>query len=169
MAGTDFQKIELFVDGIKMCWTFNFNELPSDYKKTLISPPGFQLALKANPIHSDDFDLKDIQDISSVVSSSCCGEITNEDTIFKKPFLDENIRYSIGTKIFELLSKKKHEFPSTVIRNFSECLKYPKLSEDGKTTLMQLINFLKPLEEKDLSAGMIIKARKEKPRRVDAR
>ena len=164
-----FQKIELFVDGIKMCWTFDFKDLPSDYKKSLVSPPGFQLALKANAIHSDDFDLKDVQDISSVVSSSCCGEVTTEDTIFKEPRLDENIRYSIGTQIFSRLSQRKHEFPSTIIKNFSECLKYPKLTENGKETLLQLIEFLKPLEKKDLSAGMITKARKEKPRRVDAR
>jgi hypothetical protein len=165
----EFQKIELFVDGIKMCWTFNFNDLPSNYKESLISPPGFQLALKANAIHSDDFDLKDIQDISSVVSSSCCGEVAADDTIFKDPHLDENISYSIGTRIFRVLSKKKHEFPSTIIKNFSECLKYPKMTENGKKTLTQLIEFLKPLEKKDLNAGMITKARKEKPRRVDAR
>ncbi len=164
-----FQKIELFVDGIKMCWTFNFKELPSDYKKSLISPPGFQLALKANAIHSDDFDLKDVQDISSVVSSSCCEEVTTEDTIFKEPNLDGDISYSIGTRIFRLLSQKKYEFPSTVIKNFNECLKYPKLSENGKKILLQLIEFLKPFEEQDLGAGLIAKAKKEKPRRVDAR
>ncbi|MFW9905514.1 MAG: hypothetical protein ACFFFH_14325 [Candidatus Thorarchaeota archaeon] len=164
-----FQKVELFVDGIKMCWTFNFKDLPSNYKESLISPPGFQLALKANAIHSDDFDLKDVQDISSVVSSSCCGKVAEEDTIFKEPRLDENISYSVGTRIFRLLSQKKHEFPSTIIKNFSECLKYPKLAENGRETLLKLIEFLKPLEKKDLNAGMITKARKEKPRRVDAR
>ncbi|MFX1285993.1 MAG: hypothetical protein ACFFB5_20285 [Promethearchaeota archaeon] len=164
-----FQKVELFVTGIKMCWTFKFKELPSSYKKSLIAPPGFQLALKANAIYSEDFDLKDIQDISSVVSSSCCEEVTTEDSIFREPHLDANIRYSIGTDIFRILSKKKHEFPSTIIRNFSECLKYPKLSENGKKTLLQLIDFLKPLEKKDLDAGLFAKAKKEKPRRVDAR
>jgi len=120
----EFQKVEIFVVGIKMCWTFKFKELPSSYTNTLICPPGFQLALKANAIHSDDLDLKDIQDISSVVSSSCCGEVTTRDTIFTEPHLDENIRYSVGTEIFKHLSKRKFEFPSTIIRNFTECLNY---------------------------------------------
>ena len=165
----EFQKVEIFVDGIKMCWTFKFKELPSSYAETLICPPGFQLALKANAIHSDDFDLKDIQDISSVVSSNCCGEVTQTDTIFTEPHLDENISYSVGTEIFERLSNLKIDFPTTIIRNFTEVLSYSGLTEDGRSTMVELIDFVKPLEKKNKGGGLLSKARKEKPRRVDAR
>lgn len=165
----EFQKVELFINGIKMCWTFKFKELPLSYDGTLISPPGFQLALKANAIHAEDFDLKDIQDISSVVSSNCCGEVTTTGTVFKEPYLDENVNYSIGTEIFEHLSKLKLNFPTTIIRNFTETLNYSGLTENGKSTLLELIDFLKPLEKKNKGGGFLSKARKEKPRRVDAR
>ncbi|MHA2224902.1 MAG: nucleotidyltransferase family protein [Candidatus Hodarchaeales archaeon] len=165
----EFQKVELFVYGIKMCWNFKFDELPDSYKGTLICPSGFQLALKANAIHPDDFDLKDIQDISSVLSSNCCGALATTDTIFKEAVLDENIQYSIGKEIFEHFSKTKYDFPSTLIRNFTEVLNYSGLSEGGKSTLLELIEFLKPCEEKNKSGGFLSKARKEKPVRVDAR
>ncbi|MFX0125314.1 MAG: hypothetical protein ACFFAE_16925 [Candidatus Hodarchaeota archaeon] len=165
----NFQKVELFVTGIKMCWTFKFKELPESYNETLVCPPGFQLALKANAIHPDDFDLKDIQDIASMVNSDSCTHITIEDTIFSEPKLNENINCSIGTGIFEELSKIKHKFASTVVRNFSEVLNYSGLTESGKSKLSQLIEFLKPLEEMDKKSGFLSRARKEKPRRVDAR
>jgi hypothetical protein len=165
----EFQKVELFVDGIRMCWTFKFKELPSNYDGTLICPPGFQLALKANAIHPDDFDLKDIQDISSVVSSNCCGRVTENDSTFKEAQLDENLEYSVGTNIFEHLSKLKYDFPTVVTRNFTEVLDYSGLSEGGKSTLNELIDFLKPWEKKNKSGGFLAKARKEKPVRVDPR
>ncbi|MHA2246713.1 MAG: hypothetical protein ACXADY_17350 [Candidatus Hodarchaeales archaeon] len=169
VENVEFQKVEVFVDGIKMCWTFKFKELPTSYTDTVICPPGFQLALKANAIHTDDFDLKDIQDISSIVSSSCCGEVTEKDTIFKEPHLDENIEFKIGKEIFEYLSNLKYDFPTTIIRNYYEILNYSGLTESGKKTLLELIEFLKPLEKKNKSGGFLAKARKEKPQRVDAR
>lgn len=165
----EFQKVELFVDGIRMCWTFKFKELPDNYDGTLICPPGFQLALKTNAIHPDDFDLKDIQDISSVVSSNCCGKVTATDSTFKEAHLDENIEYTVGTDIFEHLSRLKYDFPTVVIRNFTEALGYSGLSEEGKSTLTELIDFLKPCEKKNKSGGFLAKARKEKPVRVDPR
>ncbi|UCE13096.1 MAG: nucleotidyltransferase family protein [Candidatus Heimdallarchaeota archaeon] len=164
-----FQKIELFITGIKMCWTFKFEELPEAYNETLICPPGFQLALKANAIHPEDFDLKDIQDIASMVNSDCCGKVTSEDSIFTEPKLDENLNCSIGTGIFEELSNRKHKFASTVNRNFKEVLNYSGLTESGKSKLSQLIEFLEPFEQLDNKSGILSRARKEKPRRVDAR
>jgi len=169
IENVEYQKVELFVTGIKMCWTFRFKDLPETYNNTLICPPGFQLALKANAIHPDDFDLKDIQDITSVVNSDGCEQVTTQDSIFTEAELDENLSCSIGTEIFEELSKTKHQFAATMIRNFGETLKYSGISESGKSKLTQLIDFLKPLEEKDEKSRFLSKARKEKPRRVEAR
>lgn len=165
----EFQKIELFTVGIRMCWTFNFKSLPDSYQEAVICPPGFQLALKANAVHPDDFDLKDIQDISSVLNSECCERVEEKDSIFREPILNENLRYSIGTEIFEHLAQTKHKFPSTVLRNFSEVQNYSGLSEQGREKLSTLLEFLKPLERKDRKGGFLSKARKEKPQRVDAR
>ena len=85
----EFQKIELFIDGIRMCWSFKLKKLPKSYAASFICPPGFQLALKANPMHPDDFDLKDIQDISHVLNNPNCN-IEMWDTIFEEPYLDES-------------------------------------------------------------------------------
>ncbi|MFX0052998.1 MAG: hypothetical protein ACFFAJ_02285 [Candidatus Hodarchaeota archaeon] len=164
-----YQKVEIFVTGIKMCWTFNFHDLPEAYKETLICPPGFQLALKANAIHPEDFDLKDIEDIASMVNSNCCEKVSRKDTIFTTPILNESLKCTIGTEIFEELSNTKYKFSSTVIRNFSEVLNYSGLNDSGKSKLSQIIEFLKPFEIKDDKGGFISRARKEKPRRVDAR
>ena len=150
-----------------MCWTFKFDELPDGYTDALISPPGFQIALKANAIHSDDFDLKDIQDISSILDAN--GKIAETDTIFTEPNPIPNIEFSIGTEIFEHLSKLKLKFPSTIQRNFTEVLNYDGpicCSEDGKERLSQLLSILEPLKG---SSGFIKKMRKERPERVDAR
>ncbi|MFX0183245.1 MAG: nucleotidyltransferase family protein [Candidatus Hodarchaeota archaeon] len=169
IENVEYQKVEIFVTGIKMCWTFRFKDLPEAYDETLICPPGFQLALKANAIHPEDFDLKDIQDIASMVNSDCCEKVTTKDSIFTKPVLNENLSCTIGTEIFEELSNTKHKFPSTVIRNFSEVLNYSGLSESGNSKLSQIIEFLKPFEEKNKKGGFLSRTRKEKPRRVEAR
>ncbi|MHA2342490.1 MAG: hypothetical protein ACXADW_11485, partial [Candidatus Hodarchaeales archaeon] len=132
IENVDFQKIEIFVDGIRMCWTFNYKDLPSNYSNTLICPPGFQIALKANPIHPDDFDLKDIQDITNVMNSDCCTDVKENDTIFKSLNLGDTFEYSIGLESFKTLSSTKREFPSTVIKNLTEVLNYPELNEEGK-------------------------------------
>ncbi|MFX1507422.1 MAG: hypothetical protein ACFFDC_15170 [Promethearchaeota archaeon] len=164
----EYQKIEIFVDGIRMCWTFKFKELPPSYSNTLVCPPGFQIALKANAIHPDDFDLKDIQDISSIFNAN--GQIGSKDTIFENPRLDPNLEFSIGTEIFEFLAKSKLKFPSTVLRNFQETLKYDGpicCNEDGKAKLEKLINYIKPIESK--KSGFLSKVRMERPERVDAR
>ncbi|MFX0013925.1 MAG: hypothetical protein ACFFB2_12930 [Promethearchaeota archaeon] len=164
----DFQKVEVFVDGIRMCWTFKFDELPSSYSETLICPPGLQIALKANAIHPDDFDLKDIQDISSIFNSNCHVEI--EDSIFDTPELDPAVEFSIGIKIFELLAKTKLEFPSTILRNFRETLNYSGdvcCNVEGKSKLAKLIDCIKPMEDKKPS--FLSKVKMEKPERVDAR
>ena len=164
----EFHKIELFVDGIRMCWTFKFSELPSSYSKTLICPPGFQIALKANAIHPDDFDLKDIQDISSILNAN--GQISSKDTIFDEPKLDPNLEFLIGTEIFGLLAKSKLKFPVTMLRNFQETLKYDGpicCNEGGKNKLMKLIEFLEPMTSK--KKGLFSKVRMERPERVDAR
>ncbi|UCG01178.1 MAG: hypothetical protein JSW11_16360 [Candidatus Heimdallarchaeota archaeon] len=163
----EYQKIELFVDGIRMCWTFKFSELPPSYSETLICPPGFQIALKANAIHPDDFDLKDIQDISSILNAN--GQIGPKDSIFSEPKLDPHLGFSIGTEIFGLLAKSKSQFPSTMIRNFQETLKYTGpicCNEDGKGKLAKIVEFLQPLDSKK---GFLAKVRMEKPERVDAR
>ena len=142
IENVEFQKIELFVDGIRMCWTFKFTELPPAYSNTLICPPGFQIALKANAIHPDDFDLKDIQDISSIFNAN--GQIGSEDTIFSEPRLDPNLEFSIGTEIFKVLAKSKLKFSSTMLRNFQETLKYDGpicCTEDGRNKLEKLIVF----------------------------
>lgn len=163
----EFQKVEVFVDGIRMCWTFKFNELPDGYTDALISPPGFQIALKANAIHPDDFDLKDIQDISSILNAN--GIIAETDTIFTEPKLIPNIEFSIGTNVFKYLSNIKLKFPSTVQRNFNEVLNYNGpicCTDDGKERLTRILNFLEPLKG---SSGFLKKMRKERPERVDAR
>jgi hypothetical protein len=162
----EFEKVKIFVNGIKICWTFKFKELPKSYKDTLICPPGFQIALKANAIHPDDFDLKDIQDISSVVSSACCGEISTTDSIFTEPHLNKEIRYSIGTEIFKVLSKLKFDFPTTIIRNLSECLTYSGLTETGRANLLQLIDFVRPFKKQK---GLMSKVKMQRPQRVDPR
>jgi len=162
-----FQKVELFVDGIRMCWTFKFKELPTSYREALICPPGFQLALKANAIHPDDFDLKDIQDISSIMNAN--GRIRETDSIFKEPQLDPNIEFSIGTEIFKRFSNLKLKFTSTILRNFNEVLNYDGAiccNENGKEKLAQIVEFLEPLKG---ASGLITKMRKERPERVDAR
>lgn len=166
----EFQKIELFIDGIRMCWSFKLKELPKSYTTSLICPPGFQLALKANPMHPDDFDLKDIQDISNVLNNPNCN-IEMWDTIFEEPYLEKNIEFSIGTHIFERLSNSKFHFPLILIRNFTEAFNYPILSKIGKPKLLELINFLNPFKEKDTRSGFLSKllVRKEKPVRVDIR
>jgi hypothetical protein len=162
-----FHKVELFIDGIRMCWTFNFKELPVSYNEALICPPGFQLALKANAIHPDDFDLKDIQDISSIMNAN--GRIAETDSIFKEPQHDPNIEFSIGTEVFKRFSNLKLKFPSTIIRNFNEVLNYNGAvccNENGKEKLAQIVEFLEPLKG---TSGFITKMRKERPERVDAR
>jgi hypothetical protein len=164
----EYQKIEIFVDGIRMCWTFKFKELPRSYSNTLICPPGFQIALKANAIHPDDFDLKDIQDISSILNAN--GHIGSKDTIFEDPKLDPNLEFSIGTEIFQVLAKSKLKFPSTVLRNFQETLKYDGpicCNEDGKAKLKKLMDYIRPIESK--KSGFLSKVRMERPERVDAR
>jgi len=164
----EYQKIELFVDGIRMCWTFKFAELPSSYLKTLVCPPGFQIALKANAIHPDDFDLKDIQDISSIFNANA--QIGSKDSIFREPKLDSNIEFSIGKEIFEVLGKSKLKFPSTMIRNFQETLNYNGpicCTDEGKSKLEKLIAFVEPMKLK--KKGFLSKVRMERPERVDAR
>lgn len=163
-----FQKIELFVNGIRLCWTFKLKDLPSNYFESLICPPGFQLALKAHAIHPDDFDLKDIQDISRVLNSTYC-EVGSTDTIFTEVEPGQPTQYVIGKDVFEKVAAKKFNFAATVIRNLSEVMLHADLSEDGKAKLLQLLDFLKPLDEKDKSLGFLSKAKKEKPVRVDAR
>ncbi|MHA2294521.1 MAG: hypothetical protein ACXAEU_09140 [Candidatus Hodarchaeales archaeon] len=165
----EFEKVELFVTGIRMCWTFKFDDLPNSFNETLICPPGFQLALKANAIHQDDFDLKDIQDIACVLNSNCCEKVSSKDTIFTDAFLDKDTRCIIGTEIFEYLSNAKQDFSKTVLRNLNEVLKYSGLNESGKNKLLKLIDFIRPLEEKDKNSSFMSKIRKEKPVRVESR
>ena len=162
-----FQKVELFIDGIRMCWQFKLKDLPKSYTESTICPPGFQLALKANPIHPDDFDLKDIQDISYVLNQPnvSLGEL---DTIFREPSITEDMDCCIGTKMFEELSNVKDQFATTVSRNLSEVLTYKELSDSGRELLNQLISFLEPLKKRD-EGGFFSKMRREKPVRVDNR
>ena len=151
-----------------MCWTFKFSDLPPSYSDTLICPPGFQIALKANAIHPDDFDLKDIQDISSILNAN--GQVGSTDTIFEEARLVPDLEFSIGTEIFEVLAKSKLKFPSTVLRNFQETLNYNGpicCNTEGKTKLGKLIEFIKPIESK--KSGFLSKVRMERPERVDAR
>ncbi|MFW9997269.1 MAG: hypothetical protein ACFFD4_34820 [Candidatus Odinarchaeota archaeon] len=165
----EFEKVEVFVTGIRMCWTFKFSDLPESYLDSLVCPPGFQLALKANAIHPDDFDLKDIQDISSVLNSKCCTEVASKDTIFTEAALNKDLSCSIGTEIFQKMSSIKQDFSDTILRNFGEVLKYSGLTEEGKSKLLKLLDFIKPINEKDKQGGFFSKVRKEKPVRVDAR
>jgi hypothetical protein len=51
----------------------------------------------------------------------------------------------------------------------TEVLNYPELNEEGKAKIQKILDFMKPLEEKDISSGFLAKARKEKPVRVDNR
>ena len=162
-----FQKIELFIDGIRMCWSFKMKDLPKDYVDSFICPPGFQIALKSNPVHPDDFDLKDIQDIANILNGSRC-TLAEKDTIFTEPGLSENMEYCIGSEIFEKLSKTKNKFPGVVIRNLSEVLKYDGLTEEGKLKINTLIDLLTPIKEKDESSRLA-SLRKERPVRVDSR
>ncbi|MFW9778462.1 MAG: hypothetical protein ACFFE8_06360 [Candidatus Heimdallarchaeota archaeon] len=163
-----FKKVELFVNGIRLCWTFKIKDLPSNYFESLICPPGFQIALKAHAIHPDDFDLKDIQDIARVVNSPQCG-VGSTDTIFDDINPGQPGQYVIGKDIFEKVADKKLDFAGTIVRNLSEVLLHAGLTQNGKTKLLEIIDFLKPLEEKDESLGFLSRAKKEKPVRVDAR
>lgn len=163
----EFQKIEMFIDGIRMCWSFKLKELPKNYIDSFICPPGFQIALKSNPVHPDDFDLKDVQDIAQILNGSRC-QISTEDTIFTEPGLTDNMEYCIGTEIFEKLSKSKNKFPGVVITNLSEVLKYNGLTDEGKKKINTLIEFLTPIKEKD-EGSRFASLRKERPCRVDSR
>lgn len=163
----EFQKIEMFIDGIRMCWSFKLKELPKNYNDSFICPPGFQIALKSNPVHPDDFDLKDVQDIAQILNGSRC-KISTEDTIFTEPGLTDNMEYCIGTEIFEKLSKSKNKFPGVVITNLSEVLKYNGLTDEGKKKINTLIEFLTPIKEKD-EGSRLASLRKERPCRVDSR
>ena len=163
----NFQKVELFVDGIRMCWQFKLKDLPKSYAESIICPPGFQIALKANPIHPDDFDLKDIQDISSVLNQPNVS-LSELDTIFREPRVIEDMDCCIGTKMFEKLANDKDQFATTVSRNFKEVLNHNKLSDSGREILNQLVSFLEPLKKRD-EGGFFSKMRREKPVRVDNR
>jgi hypothetical protein len=167
IENVNFQKVELFVDGIRMCWQFKLKDLPKSYTESIICPPGFQIALKTNPIHPDDFDLKDVQDISYVLNQPnvTLGEL---DTIFREPSISENMDCCIGTKMFEKLANAKDQFATTVSRNFNEVLKYEELSDSGRSLLNQLVAFLEPLKKRD-EGGFLSKMRREKPVRVDNR
>ncbi len=167
LKDVEFQKVELFIDGIRMCWSFKIDELPKNYKDSLICPAGFQLALKGNPIHPDDFDLKDIQDIANILGNSNCN-INQTDTIFTEASLLENMNYNIGREIFLNLSKSKYQFSTTVLRNFIEVLNYSGLTENGKNKLNDLIEFLTPIKEKE-DNSRFASLRKERPCRVDSR
>ncbi|NHJ01292.1 MAG: hypothetical protein EAX86_04075 [Candidatus Heimdallarchaeota archaeon] len=163
----EFQKVELFIDGIRMCWLFKIEDLPKNYFDSLICPPGFQIALKVNPIHPDDFDFKDIQDISSVLNKSGC-EIKEFDSIFIEPQVTEDINFSIGTNFLEKIAKDKYEFPTTAVRNLKEVLNYSGLTEDGKSKVQQLIDYLSPFISID-QGSRLKNIKREKPVRVDAR
>ena len=167
IENVNFQKVEIFVDGIRMCWKFKFAELPKHYKQSLICPPGFQIALKLNPIHEDDFDLKDVQDISSIMNMPNV-EISEIDTIYRDPQLKAEEHCCIGIEIFSQLSKTKDQYTTTALKNLNQVLKYSGLSDDGKEKVKQLIAYLEPLKAKD-KGGLISKMRREKPVRVDAR
>ncbi|MHA2345900.1 MAG: hypothetical protein ACXACP_04215 [Candidatus Hodarchaeales archaeon] len=162
-----FQKLELFVDGIRMCWKFTIKDMPKSYAESLICPPGFQLALKANPIHPDDFDLKDVQDIANILNLPNT-EIAELDTIFTDTQIDESNICCIGTKMFERLSRSKDQFATTAHRNLSHVLEYSGLNEAGTQKAEELIKFLTPLLAKD-KGGFFAKMRREKPVRVDSR
>jgi hypothetical protein len=163
----NFQKVELFIDGIRMCWKFNIKDLPKSYAESSICPPGFQIALKLNPIHPDDFDLKDIQDITSVLNQHHI-KIEELDTIFTEPQINPDLVCCIGTKIFERLTRTKDQFAMTTHRNLSMVEENPELNESGKQKVQKLLEFLSPLLEKD-KGGFLSKIRREKPVRVDAR
>ncbi|MHA1975824.1 MAG: hypothetical protein ACW98I_02855 [Candidatus Hodarchaeales archaeon] len=162
-----FQKVELFIDGIRMCWKFNIGELPKIYADSVICPPGFQIALKLNPIHPDDFDLKDIQDITQVLNQTHT-KIVELDSIFTEPQLSNDLDCCIGTKVFERFARTKDQFITTVHRNLLKVLEYPELNEQGRLKAQKLIDFISPLLEKD-KGGFLSKMRREKPVRVDAR
>ena len=161
------QKVELFINGIRMCWKFNIKDLPKIYAESSVCPPGFQIALKLNPIHPDDFDLKDIQDITRVLNQPNT-KIEELDTIFKEFQINKDLGCCIGTKIFERLTRTKDQFATTAHRNLSKVLENPELNEAGKQKVQKLMDFLSPLLEKD-KGGFLSKMRREKPVRVDAR
>jgi hypothetical protein len=163
-----FQKIELFVNGIRLCWTFKLKDIPSNYFESLICPPGFQVGLKAHAIHPDDFDLKDIQDLSRVLNSPL-SKVGSTDTIFNAVEQGKLDSFIIGKDVYEKVAETKFNFAGTVIRNLSEVLLHADLNESGKGKILELIDFLKPLEESDNSLGFLSKAKREKPVRVDAR
>ncbi len=162
-----FQKVELFVNGIRMCWKFNIKDLPKSYADSVICPPGFQIALKLNPIHPDDFDLKDIQDIAQVLNQPHT-KIVELDTIFTEPQLSSEYDCCIGTKMFERLSKTKDQFATIIHRNLSKVIESSELNEQGRQKAEKILDFVSPLLEKD-KGGFLSKMRREKPVRVDAR
>lgn len=162
-----FHKVEIFVDGIRMCWKFKFAELPKHYKESLVCPPGFQIALKLNPIHEDDFDFKDVQDISSIMNLKKV-KISENDTIYHNPKLEAEDECCIGTEIFTQFSESKDQYITIALKNLNKVRKYSGLSDEGKVKVNQLIEYLEPLKAKD-KGGFLSKMRREKPVRVDAR
>jgi hypothetical protein len=120
-----------------------------------------------NPIHPDDFDLKDIQDISKVLNQSN-SKVAEMDTIYKNPQLNEGVECCIGTKMFERLSRSKDLFATTAHRNLNSVLEHNELTEAGRQKAEKIVSFLTPLLEKD-KGGFFSKMRREKPVRVDTR
>ena len=167
IKNVNLKKIELFVDGIRMCWKFTLKELPKSYADSRICPPGFQVALKINAVHPDDFDLKDAQDISQIFNKPTL-KINSLDTIISEPKIDESLECCIGTKTFERISRTKDQFATVAFRNLSNVLEVTELTDAGKSKIEELMAFLETLKKND-HAGFFAHLRREKPVRVDAR
>ncbi|WP_455143050.1 hypothetical protein [Candidatus Hodarchaeum mangrovi] len=167
LKSVKFKKVELFVDGIRMCWKFTLKELPKSYADSRICPPGFQVALKVNPIHPDDFDFKDVQDISRIFNKPAL-KINKLDTIIPEPKIDDTLECCLGTKTFERISKAKDQFATVAFRNLNSVLESSELTDIGKSKVEELLTVLEVLKKND-KGGFLSGLRREKPVRVDAR